>query len=43
MWSDGCDWAWGRGVSVGMRGVCVGGTRSRGVAPAADVSVCCIE
>ena len=25
--SDDCDWAWGRGVSVGARGVCVGDTR----------------
>ena len=34
--SDGCDWAWGRVVSVGARGVCVGGTRSTGGVSSAD-------
>ena len=34
--SDGCDLAWGRGVSVGARGVCVGGKRSTGGVYAAD-------
>ena len=34
--SDGCDWVWGREVSVGARGVCVGGTHNTGGVSAAD-------
>ena len=41
--SDGCDWAWGRVVSVGARGVCVWVVHAaQVVCPLLMTCVCCV-